>query len=127
MIEVEEILKQYTVGNTKRYMYRDITYDNRGIDYVHYLKLRLTTFDKEHHYIKDFTPDGFRILWYIMTRAKKSIFITITVNTLVEALKMTKYKVMKGINSLINSKVINIYSIICIWKICPIYCNITCV
>lgn len=111
MKEIEEVLKQYTTGSNKRYMYRDIFFDKKGTDYEHYLKLRLTTFDKEHHYIRSFTPEGFRILWYLMTRAKKSIFVTITVSTIVEALNMTKYKVIKGINSLISSNIINIYSI----------------
>lgn len=110
MREIPDILNQYTIGNNKRYMYRDINYDDRGIDYTRYLKLRLSTFDKEHHFIEEFTPEGFRILWYLMTRAKKSVFITITVNIIVEVLKMTKYKVLKGINALITSEIIIVYS-----------------
>lgn len=106
-----EILKEYTVGTKKRYLYRDKIYDDRGIDYTHFLKIRLTTFDNSNHFIEQFTPEGYQILWFLMTRAKNNTYITTTLNTIIHMLKMSRHKVIKGVNALIQSNIINVFSV----------------
>lgn len=106
-----EILKEYIIGAKKRYLYRDKIYDGRGIDYTHFLKIRLTTFDNSNHFIEQFTPEGYQILWFLMTRAKNNTYITITLNTIIHMLKMSRHKVIKGVNALIQSNIINVFSV----------------
>lgn len=107
----KNLISQYIKGISKRSMYRDIKYDPKGIDYTHFLKLRLTTFDNRHNFIEQFTPEGFHILWYLMTRGKQSIYINTSVNLLMQNLNMTKYKVTKGLKALKDSDVIEIHKI----------------
>lgn len=106
----KNLISKYIKGVNKRYLYRDIFYDERGINYTHFIKLRLTTFDKQHNFIEKFTPEGFRILWYLMTRAKQNTYITITIETIVQALDMTRRIIIKNIYNLINSNIIEVYN-----------------
>lgn len=107
----KNLISKYIKGVNKRYLYRDINYDERGIDYTHFIKLRLTTFDKQHNFIEKFTPEGFRILWYLMTRAKQNTYINTDIKLIAQNLNMTSYKVIKGIQALQDINIIEIYRI----------------
>lgn len=103
---IEKEFNKYITGINKRYMYRDKQYDERGIDYKHFIKLRLTTFDKEHNYIKEITSEGLHILFYLMTRGKNCTYIQCNLNMIIDNLNISRHKVLKGINLLISNNLL---------------------
>lgn len=107
---MNEGMKRYLQGASKKDLYKDINYDPNGIDYRRFIKLRLTTYDKKYNYIKQYTIEGFRLLCFLMTRATKTKYITTTINILIGQLDTTKYKTIKAINKLVECNVIEVYN-----------------
>jgi hypothetical protein len=102
--ELKNKLNKYLGNGEKRYLYRDAEYDPRGINYTPFLQLRFDTFNK--NYIRDYTIEGWRILCYLITKAKDNKYITTTPSMIIDSLNMTRHKTISGLNSLFKSGII---------------------
>ena len=107
MNKVESLkdLSQFYNSTDSRYIYFDKTFDIRGIDYTRFIKLQYDSINKSH--IKDkYTIDGWYILWYLMSRAIKSEYVSTTVNSISEETNLKPNKIKDAIGKLIFHKVI---------------------
>jgi len=107
MNKVESLkdLSQFYNSTDSRYIYFDKTFDIRGIDYTRFIKLQYQSINESH--IKDkYTIDGWYILWYLMSRAIKSEYVSTTVNSISEETNLKPNKIKDAIGKLIFHKVI---------------------
>lgn len=71
-----------------RFLYIDKHFDNRGIDYSSFIKLRYESINNKH-ITNTYTLDGWYILWYLLGNSINGTYIKTTINEIVEE---TKYK-----------------------------------
>ena len=107
MNKVESLkdLSQFYNSTDSRYIYFDKTFDIRGIDYTRFIKLQYDSINKSH--IKDkYTIDGWYILWYLMSRAIKSEYLTTSITIISEETQLKPIKIKEAIQKLIDYDVI---------------------
>lgn len=99
-------LKRYDGATNKLHMYRSLEDDELGINYLSFLKIRYETFNK-NHILQKYSIDGWRILCYLITKAKDYKYIMITPNIIQKELNIkTKSGLFKSLNNLFASGVI---------------------
>lgn len=74
----KDVLNLYT-RKDNRYIYIDKYFNNKGIDYTRYLKLRFSSVNNLH--IKNkISINGWYVLWYLMCNGQQGIFIETTLD-----------------------------------------------
>ena len=99
-------LKRYAGKINKLHTYRSIEDDPLGINYKSFLKIRYETFNK-NHILKRYTIEGWRILCYLVTKAKDYKYIMITPSIIQKELNIkSKSTVYRSLNYLFSSDII---------------------
>lgn len=97
----------YYDSTDSRFLYIDKKFDNRGIDYTSFIKLRYESIN-EKHITNIYTLDGWYILWYLLGNSYNGIYIKTTIS---EIAKDIKYKTSDIIPILKNLEKQNIVKI----------------
>ncbi len=100
-------IKNFLGTNNKRYMYRDKEIDEKGINYNLFIKLRYELFNKG--YIKYITPEGFRVLCYLICKSQNFKYITIVPKIIQRDLKLSSAKIIDILNLLFKNKLLDGY------------------
>ncbi|OHD25747.1 MAG: hypothetical protein A2Y34_05470 [Spirochaetes bacterium GWC1_27_15] len=104
-IESLKDLSHYYNSTDSRYIYFDKTFDIRGTDYTKFIKLQYESINNSH--IKDkYTIDGWYILWYLMSRAIKNEYVSLTVNSISEETNLKPMRIKDALGKLILHEVI---------------------
>lgn len=90
-----------------RFLYVDKHFDNRGIDYSSFIKLRYESIN-EKHIIDIYTLDGWYILWYLLGSSINGVYIKTTINEIADE---TNYKTIEIINILKHLEKLDIIKI----------------
>ena len=104
-IESLKDLSHYYNSTDSRYIYFDKTFDIRGTDYTKFIKLQYESINNSH--IKDkYTIDGWYILWYLMSRAIKNEYVSLTINSISEETNLKPIRIKNALDKLIIHEVI---------------------
>lgn len=107
-LDIKNKLGNFTGDTNKRYIYRDINYDERGINYNSFFKLRFDTINLLH--IKNkYSVVGWYILCYLITKAKDYKYISISPRIIAYELNLTLKSIYKALNKLFENKIIQGY------------------
>jgi len=103
-LNFNKVARDYLPTETK-YLYIDKTFDNRGIDYKKFIKLRFASINHAH-INKYYGVKGWYILWYLMINAIKSEYIKTSVSIIAEDTKLTTTDVKAELLKLNSQNVI---------------------
>lgn len=90
-----------------RFLYIDKHFDNRGIDYSSFIKLRYESIN-EKHITDTYTLDGWYTLWYLLGNSINGTYIKTTVNEIVSE---TNYKATEIVTILKHLEKLNVIKI----------------